>query len=109
MRKLLGLALVALALTLPGVSTFAAPMKEQTKQVATSLTEMTGEITHIKGHTITLKDEAGNTHHVRAAHMKELEGLKVGEKVTVNMEKGKASSIQKVESTTPGESAPYGK
>jgi hypothetical protein len=110
MRRLLGLMLVTLALTFTGVSSFAASMKEQTKQVATSSAEMIkGEITHIKGHTLTLKDEAGKTHYVKAADMKELKGLKVGEKVSVKMEKGKATSIQRIENTASAESTYKGK
>ena len=100
MRKLLGLALVALALTLPGVSTFAATMNQPTKQVAVAPTEIKGEITHIKGNILTLKDELGKVHRVKISQASMLEGLKVGDNATVKMEKGKVASIQKAESTT---------
>jgi len=110
MRRLLGLALVALALTLSGVSTFATT-KQHAKQAAALPAEITGEITNIKGHTLMLKDEAGKESMIRTTDPKMLEDLKVGDKVTVKLENGKATSIQKVESEPAGsttESAPSG-
>jgi hypothetical protein len=96
MRRLLGLAFVALALSLAGVNTFAATMKEPTRQVATASTEVKGEITHIKGHTLMLKDEAGKAHLVKATEAKMFEGLKVGDRVDVKLENGKAVSVEKI-------------
>ena len=57
MRKLIGFALIALALALTGLSSFAMT-KQHTSQVATAPTEIKGQVTHIMGHTLTVKDEA---------------------------------------------------
>ncbi len=112
MTRLFGFALVVLALALSGASTYAATMNQPTKQVATASTEMKGEITRIKAEVLTLKDEAGKSHLVRAAGPKLLEGIKVGDKVVVQIENGKATSIQKVEAEPAGhmsEDAPAAK
>jgi len=95
MRRLLGFAFVALALTITGVNAFAAT-KQHTKQVAVASTEVKGEIIRVKGHTLTLKDEAGKEHLVRAAETKMFEGLKVGDRVDVKLENGKAISVEKI-------------
>jgi len=109
MRKLIGFALIALALALTGVSSFAMT-KQHTSQVATAPTEIKGQVTHIMGHTLTVKDEEGKTHTFKASDPKSLEGIKVGDKVDVKLENGKAISIEKVESgptegSTEGESS----
>ena len=99
MRKLIGFALIALALALTGVSSFAMT-KQHTSQVATAPTEIKGQVTHIMGHTLTVKDEAGKTHPFKAAGPKSLEGIKVGDKVDVKLENGKVVSMQKFEGMT---------
>jgi len=95
MRKLIGFALIALALALTGVSSFAMT-KQHTSQVATAPTEIKGVVTHINGLSLTVKDEAGKTHMVKAADPKVLEGIQVGSKVDVKLENGKAASIQRI-------------
>ena len=96
MQRLIGLVLVAFALGLAGLSTYAGTMKEPTRRVATASTEVKGEITHIKGHTLMLKDEAGKAHLVKATEAKMFEGLKVGDRVDVKLENGKAVSVEKI-------------
>jgi Cu/Ag efflux protein CusF len=111
MKRLIGSALVALALTLSGISAFAATVHQPTKHVAALPTELTGEITNIRGQILMLKDEAGKESMIRATDPKMLEGLKVGDRVTVKLENGKATSIQKLESEPAGnttENAPSG-
>jgi hypothetical protein len=71
-------------------------MKQPAKQVAASPTEVRGEITHIKGHTLMLRDSAGKEHLVRATETKMFEGLKVGDRVDVKLENGKAASVEKM-------------
>ena len=95
MRKLIGFALIALALALTGVSSFAMT-KQHTLQVATAPTEIKGQVTHIMGHTLTVKDEAGKIHTIKAADSKSLEGIKVGDKVDVKLENGRPASIQRI-------------
>ncbi|MGH7800897.1 MAG: hypothetical protein ACREOW_09760 [Thermodesulfobacteriota bacterium] len=99
MRKLIGFALIALTLALTGVSSFAMT-KQHTSQVATAPTEIKGEVTYIKGHSLIVKDEAGKIHMVKAADPKALEGIKVGDNVDVKLENGKVVSMRKIEGTT---------
>jgi hypothetical protein len=108
MRRLIGLALVvALALTFTGVSSFAATTKPSTKQVAAAPKEIKGAVTKVTAKTLTVKDEAGKSHLIRAT-AKLLEGIKVGDNVDVKEEKGKATSIEKVEGAMK-EKMPAGK
>jgi hypothetical protein len=80
-----------------------AEMNHQTKQVAaaTAPTEITGTVTSIKGRSLKVKDEKGKTHSIKAASSKELQGIKVGDGVSVKLEKGKVVSIEKSETTMP--------
>ncbi len=107
MRRLIGFALVALALTLTGVGSFAATTKPSAKQVAPAQTEIKGEVTKVTAKTLTVKDEAGKSHKI-IADSKELKGIKVGDKVEVTMAKGRAVSIEKPEAEMK-EEMPAGK
>ncbi|MFI5324164.1 MAG: hypothetical protein ACHQ6U_11715 [Thermodesulfobacteriota bacterium] len=99
MKRILAAALVTLAITFTDVTVFAATIQGFTKQVAAA-TEIQGKITYIKGHILTIKDETGQKYHLTVSDPKMIEGLKFGDKVMVMEENGKASSIQKIESTT---------
>ncbi len=100
MRKFIVAAFVALGLILSGVSSFAVT-KQHTMQVVAAPTEIKGEVTKITAKTLKVKDEAGKTHRITVTDPKSLEGIKVGDKVDIKLEKGKPVSIEKVESTTP--------
>ena len=112
MRRLIRFALIGLALTFTGVSSFAAT-KEGTNQVASEQTKIKGEVTGVmlkfkdesgKVHTVDVtgvmlkvRDQAGKTHLVRVANPQELEKLNIGDNVDVKLEKGKAVSIEKAD------------
>jgi beta-lactam-binding protein with PASTA domain len=100
MRKLFMFVFIAAGLIFGGAGSFAAT-KQQTKQVAAAPTEIKGEVTKVTSKTLWVKDEAGKSHRVIVTDPKALEGIKVGDKVDVKLEKGKAASIQKVEGTMP--------
>ncbi|MGH7800882.1 MAG: LysM peptidoglycan-binding domain-containing protein [Thermodesulfobacteriota bacterium] len=86
-------------------------MKQETKQEVAgetdNLKEVTGEVTAIKDSTLTVKDEMGKIHTIKAvqslkADSLEFEEVEVGDDIEVHMENGKAISIEKVESGPTG-------
>jgi Cu/Ag efflux protein CusF len=95
MKRLVVFVLIGVMLALTGASSFAA-MKHHKKQVAIAPIEYKGEVTQIKGSILTVKDEEGKTHNVRVTDPKALEGIKVGDKVDIKLEKGKPVSVQKM-------------
>jgi hypothetical protein len=102
MRRLIGSALVALMLVMTGVGSFAAT-QQSNRQIAAVKTMVTGKIALIKGHTLTIKDQAGKEHAYRLGDPAMLQGFKSGEKVTVALENGKVTSIKKFEVAMPAE------
>ena len=102
MRKLIGSALVALMLVMTGVGTFAAT-QQPIRQAAVKTSMATGQISLIKGHRLTLKDQAGKEHTYRLGDPAMLKGFKAGEKVTLALENGKVTSIKKFEVAMPSE------
>ncbi len=96
MRRLIVFALVALALTLTGVGLYAAPTKSSTKHVTPPLTEIKGIVTKVTAKTLRVKDELAKSHRIKS-DSKLLKGITVGDKVDVKLEKGRATSIEKVE------------
>lgn len=104
MRRLIGSALMALMLVMTGVGSFAAT-HQPNKQISVAKTMTTGEIALIKSHTLTMKDRAGKEYVYRFDKPELVQGLKIGEKVTVALENGKVTSIKKFEVAMPaGES-----
>jgi hypothetical protein len=99
MRNLIGFALIALALTLTGLSSFAVA-KQHTSQVSTTQTEIKGQVTKLSGQALMVKDEAGKIHLVKVSGPKALEGIKVGDNVDVRFQNGKMLSMQKIEGIT---------
>ncbi len=103
MKKLVGSALVALMLVITGVGSFAAT-QQSNKQIAAAKTmTITGEIALIKGHTLTIEDQAGKEHTYRIGKPEMLQDFKAGEKVTVALENGKVTSIKKFEVPMPAD------
>src|ERR1700756_2361364 len=104
MRRLILATFMALGLILGGVSSFAVETKQQTLPAVITPTEIKGEII---GVILRVKDTTGITHLIRVFDPKELKGLKIGDNVDVKLEKGKAVSIEKAESTaaTPAPTA----
>lgn len=102
MRKLIGSALVALMLVMTGVGTFAAT-QQSNRQIAAAKTMVTGQIAFIKGHSLTIKNQAGKEHTYRLGDPAMLKGFKAGEKVTLALENGKVTSIKKFEVAMPYE------
>lgn len=72
----------------------------QSEEVAVT-TSVKGEVTEVTAHgtmhMLTIKDEAGGSHTFEIADPKMIEGVKVGDTVTVKTEDGKVSSVEKVE------------
>lgn len=104
MRKLIGSALVALMLVITGVGSFAAT-QQSNRQIAAAKTMVTGDIALIKGHSLTIKDQAGKEHTYRLGEPAMLQGFKAGEKVTVALENGKVTSIKKFEVAMPAKNS----
>jgi hypothetical protein len=101
-RTLIGSALVALMLVMTGVGSFAAT-QQSNRQIAAATTMVTGEIALIKGHSLTIKSQAGKEHTYRVSDASMLQGYKAGEKVTLALENGKVTSIKKFEVAMPSE------
>ncbi len=95
MRKLIAITTLGLALSFSSLSFAFDYMDLYTKPVVDARTEITGQVTHIMGHTLTVEDKSGKNHLVRFTGKKQLEGLKAGDMVHIKMENGKAVSIQK--------------
>jgi len=70
-----------------------------------------GTITDIKVDTLdlALKDEKGRDHLIKASDSKVLQGISIGDSVSVKLDGGKAVLIQKVEDEGPGAGGGYGK
>ena len=94
MRKLIGSALVALMLVMTGVGSFAAT-QHSNRQTAAARTTVTGDIALIRGHSLTIKDQAGKEHTYRLGDPGMLKGFKAGDKVTLTLQNGKVSSLKK--------------
>ncbi len=109
MKRLFMFALIVTGLiSLGGISSIAGTSQNTssaTKQVAAISKDVMGKVTDIESDSNTLKiaDEAGKTHAFKVSDPKLLEGLQVGDMVKVTLEKGKATSIEKVEATAPDE------
>jgi nucleoid-associated protein YgaU len=108
MRLLLISTLIAVGLTIGGVSSFAADdtkTKGQTEEMKGSSqdTQISGQITDIKGDSLMVKDSTtGKIQKVVPAEPSELSKVKVGDNVTVTMRDGKAVAINKTEGTKEG-------
>ncbi|MEM4657806.1 MAG: hypothetical protein QXX77_05225 [Candidatus Methanosuratincola sp.] len=72
----------------------------QSEEVAVT-TSIKGEVTKVTPHgtmyMLSIKDEAGESHTFEITDPKMVEGVKVGDTVTVTTEDGKVSSVEKVE------------
>ena len=102
MGKLIGSALVALMLVMTGVGSFAAT-QQSNRQIAAAKTMVTGDIALIRGHSLTIKDQAAKEHTYRLGDPAMLKGFKAGDRVTLALENGKVTSIKKLEVATPSE------
>jgi uncharacterized protein YdeI (BOF family) len=108
MKKLLISAIIVAGLALGGVSSFAAndtnvndtkasgqtEMKGNTSGTMTQISgRISGRIADIKGDSLTVKDQTGETHIVIPAEPSELAKVKVGENVTIDLRDGRAVAI----------------
>lgn len=103
MNRTITYTLIAALLSVGALGSFTvnsfASQHNKTQQVAAAAMTVTGKITKLKSNSLTVKDQAGKYHKVSFSDATMVQGLKVGDEVTVTYENGKASSIQKVEAT----------
>ncbi len=62
--------------------------------------QIMGEITEVQDETLKVEDESGKTHIFDITDQQMLDGLQVGDRVTVELEKGEVTSIEKSEQKT---------
>lgn len=101
MKKLIGNILLIVMLAIGVVSAFAAQHNPPIQQIAVKTTLMTGQVTQISDHNLTLKDQKGTLHTVKLSDPSMAQGIKSGDRVTVAFDNGKATSIKKVEAYAP--------
>ncbi len=104
MRKSIAFMLLAMMLSTGALNSFAAP-HQQGQQIASNVNMLTGQITKIRSHNLTVKDQAGKYHVINYSSSSMVQGLKSGDQVTVAFENGKATSIKKIEGNTPAASS----
>ncbi|HEX3036322.1 MAG TPA: hypothetical protein VHT73_14590 [Thermodesulfobacteriota bacterium] len=71
-----------------------------TQQETETQNQVTGEIIEVKDDSLKVEDESGTTHTFDITDQQMLEGLQVGDQVTVELEKGEINSIEKAEQKT---------
>lgn len=67
-----------------------------TQQEGETNNQIMGEITEMHDDTLKVEDESGKTHTFDITDQQMLEGLQVGDQVTVELEKGEITSIEKI-------------
>jgi hypothetical protein len=73
-----------------------ATTKHYPNALAAIPTKITGTVTDIRGNTLTVVDEMGKNHLIKAAYPKALQGLETGDIVKVTIERRQATSIQRL-------------
>ena len=104
MNRTIRYMLVAALISVGAMNSFAVP-HQQGQQIAAASKMVTGQITKIGSHNLTLKDQSGKYHVVNLSDPSMLQGLKSGDEVTVAYQNGKATSINKVAGYTPSASS----
>lgn len=95
MRRLIGLALIVLSLTLAaGIRSFA----EEGKHLTGTKTAV---VTGIKDNTLEVKGKGGRFGSFPVSDPKILEGIKVGDYVKIHFEEGKVTSVEKLGDQMP--------
>lgn len=102
MRKFkttVGYVMMAVMLAIGGVSSFAAT-QHSVQQIAAKSSLVTGQITQINEHSLSVKDQNGNMHMINFKQSSMVQGLKDGDRVTVATNNGQATSIRKLGTTS---------
>jgi len=94
MKKTISFILIALMLSVGLMNSYAAQTHQRQQAVSASRT-ISGQIAMIKDNSLTLKDSAGKYHMVSVSDPSMLTGLKSGDTVSVQYQKGKVTSINK--------------
>ncbi len=105
MNRIITCMLVAAMLSVGALNSFAVQHQQGQQVAAAAATTITGQITKIRSHNLTVKDQAGKFHVINYSSSSMVQGLKSGDEVTVAFENGKATSIKKVEGYTPAASS----
>jgi hypothetical protein len=104
MKKAITFILVAAMLSVGALGTFTLNSFAAHHKKEATMGTVTGTITKITSHNLTLKDKSGKHHVVGYSSASMVQGLKVGDDVTVEYQNGKATSIKKAEASTTPES-----
>lgn len=84
-----------------GVMNSFAVTNQHGQQIASASSMVTGKITKIGSHNLTIRDRSGKYHVINLGEPSMLRGLKSGDEVTVAYQNGKATSINKVAGYAP--------
>lgn len=97
----IGNILMVVMLLAGGVTSFAAA-RNSMSQAASGPHVMMGQVTSIGSHSLTLKDKNGKMQTIQFTDPSMTTGLKSGDRVSVAVENGHASSIKKLAGTASG-------